>query len=60
MKMQLKKNDISYTLTNIMPIDENINESKKNDVNIHKSEKIRIPQSIPLQYLLSAYHHMPL
>ena len=41
--MQLKKNDISYTLTNIMPIDENINESKKNDVNIHKSEKLEFP-----------------
>ena len=39
MKMHFQNNIIRYTLTNMIPIDENINEAKKNDVNINKSEK---------------------
>ena len=51
---------IRYTLENIMSIDENINESHKDNANINKSEKWELSQSIPLGYILSAYHHLPL
>ena len=43
-----------------MSIDENINESKKDNVNTNKSEKLELSRSIPLGYILSAHHHLPL
>ena len=43
-----------------MSIDLKINEAQKDDVNISKSVKWGLSQSITLQYLLSAYHCLPL
>ena len=43
-----------------MSIDEKIDEAQKDDVNINKSEKWELSLSIPLWYLLSAHHCMPL
>ena len=43
-----------------MSIDGNINESQKDNVNINKSEKLELSQSIPLEYILSAHHHLHL
>ena len=37
-----------------------INEAQKDDRNIYRSGKKEFPQSIPLRYLLSAYHRLPL
>ena len=60
MKMHSQNNVIWYTLTNIMSIDEKINETKEDDVNISKSENVECFQSIPLRYLFSAHHRLPL
>ena len=46
--MHFQKNIIRYTLTNIISIDENINEAQKDDVNINKPGKWEFSQSIPL------------
>ena len=59
MKINFQNNFIWYTLTNIMLVDEKINESQKQGVNINKSEIWRFSQSITLQYLLSAYLFLP-
>ena len=56
--MCFQNNAIRCTLTNIMSIDEIINETNKDDLNINKSEKWLLSQSIPLQYILSSYHHL--
>ena len=37
--MDFQNNAIRYTLTNIISIDEKINEAQKDDVNINKSRK---------------------
>ena len=60
MKINFQNNIIQYTLTNIISIDEKINEAHKHDVNINKSGKWEFSQSIPLQYLLSADNRLPL
>ena len=39
MKIHFQNNIIRYTLTNIMSIDEKINEAKKYDMNINKSKQ---------------------
>ena len=46
MKMYFRKNNIWYTLTNIMSIDLKINEAQKDDVNISKPEKLEFPNKL--------------
>ena len=58
MKINFQNNIIWYTLTNIMVVDEKINEAKKYGVTINKSDKWGLSNSITLQYLLSAYHFL--
>ena len=49
-----------YTLKNIRAIDEKINEEQKYCMNINRPDKWELSQSIPLRYLLSAHHYLPL
>ena len=60
MIMHFQKYVIRYTLTNIMSIDESINEAQEDNVNISKYYKWEWSQSILLRYLLSAHHRLPL
>ena len=52
-KIHFQNNSIWYTLTNMMSINGKINQAKKYDVNINKSKKWELSQSIPLRCLLS-------
>ena len=60
MKFHFQNNVIRYPLTNILPVDGKMNQAKKYDVIIKRSEKWNFYKSIPLRYLFSAYHHLPL
>ena len=44
MKINFQKNTIRYIFTNIMSIDEKINEAHKDEVNIKKSEEWKLSQ----------------
>ena len=59
-EMNFQKNTIWYKMTNVMSIDEKTNKAQKYDVNMNKSGKWELHQSIPLRYLLSAHHRLPL
>ena len=58
--LHLQKKAILFTLTNIFSFDKKIIEAKKEDLKIRTSEKWNYCESIPLQYLLSTYHRLPL
>ena len=60
MNLHFQNNVISFTLTNILSFDENMNESDKYDVKIKTSEKWNFSKSIPLRYLLITYNRTPL
>ena len=58
MKLNLQKNVIRFRLTNIYPVDERLNKSKKVAVKINTSEIFGFSKSILFRYLLSGYHRL--
>ena len=59
MKINFQKDIIQCKLTNIMSIDEKTNEAQKDDVNMNKSGKWEMSQSISLRYPVIENHHLP-
>ena len=60
MMLNFQDKSISFTLTNTLSFDLKIIEAKKEDVKIKTSEKCKYCKSIPLWYLFSTYHCLPL